>query len=249
MQELRYTISARGKSDEVPVMEFLEENFSRVPLHQIDSLFGFVERCTLYGGRPFVARQLSDADVLAMYGHSIGVRIPLTNLFVSEDEYEQCRRLLEKYHRIGNSIIVTKDSLARWIRRDYPKYQLEASVIKNIDTHEKITVSLELYDTVVLPMRLNVHHDFLSKISEKQRIVLFANAGCGFTCPAKICYRAVSAANKFDGSIDRIKYRCSKTIIPREELGLIDFDLEKLSLMGFKRFKLLHEMPGGIAPF
>jgi hypothetical protein len=244
--ELSYTISARGKTDEIPVMDFLRENFSAIPLKQIDSLFGFVERCTLYGGRPFVRRQLSDADVLAMYENSIGVRIPLTNLFVSDQEYNNFRWLFEKYHRIGNSIISTDDTLASWIRRDYPNYRLEASVIKNIDTYEKIRESLDIYDTVILPMRLNLHYEFLDNIREKQRITLFANAGCAFNCPAKICYQTISGINKFDG---RTQFRCSKATIPREELGMVDFDLKKLSSIGFTRFKLLRSMPGGVTGF
>jgi hypothetical protein len=246
MNDLSYTISARGKTDDVPVMEFLKQNFAGVPLNRIDSLFGFVERCTLYGGRPFIRRQLSDADVIAMHTHSIGVRIPLTNLFVTEDEYKQNKWLLDKYHRAGNSIISTDDDLARWIRRDYPNYNLEASVIKNIDTYEKINESLDLYDTVILPMRLNLNYEFLDKIADKQRITLFANAGCAFNCPAKICYQAISGMNKYTG---KAQFRCSKAIIPREELGMIDFNLEKLSSMGFKRFKLLRAMPGGITGF
>ncbi len=47
---ISFTISARGKAGDVPVMEFLRRNFGTLPLERIDSLFGFVERCTLYGG-------------------------------------------------------------------------------------------------------------------------------------------------------------------------------------------------------
>lgn len=245
VHEISYTISARGKTDDIPVMAFLKGNFGIIPLSRVDSIFGFVERCTLYGGRPFVRRQLSDSDVLAMYEHSIGLRIPLTNLFVSADEYKEYNWLLDKYHRAGNSIITTDDDLARWIRRDYPDYHLEASVIKNIDTNEKINVALGLYDTVILPMRLNLHYDFLDKIAQKRRITLFANAGCAFNCPAKICYQAISGMNKFEGA----KFMCSKATMPREELGMVDFDLEKLAAMGFKRFKLLRVKPGGITGF
>lgn len=245
MNDLSYTISARGKTDDVPIMSFLRDNFGSIPLNQIDSLFGFVERCTLYGGRPFVRRQLSDEDVLAMYENSIGVRIPMTNLFVNEEEYRSYHWLFEKYHRKGNSVISTDDSLARWIRRDYPDYHLEASVIKNIDTYEKISEALDIYDTVILPMRLNLYYDFLDGIVEKKRITLFANAGCAFNCPAKICYQTISGINKGNGT----PFRCSKATIPREELGMVDFDLKKLSSLGFKRYKLLRVKPGGITGF
>ena len=252
-QEIIYTISARGKDGEKPVMDFLKENFSTIPLNQIDSLFGFVERCTLYGGRPFVRRQLNDADVQTMYKHSIGVRIPMTNLFINEDEYKEYSWLFEKYHRIGNSIIVKEDTLARWIRRDYPHYNLEASMIKEIDTYDKITAALDLYDTVVLPMHLNTRYEFLEKIADKHRVMLFANAGCAYNCPARICYRTISLMNKLesasDGIVEKKIFRCSKSTRPRKELGMVDFNLERLSSLGFKRFKLLREIPGGITAF
>jgi hypothetical protein len=242
-----FTISARGKAGEVPVMEFLRRNFGTLPLERIDSLFGFVERCTLYGGRPFSGRQLTDEDVAALYQHSIGVRLPLTNLYVSEEEYREYQWLLEKYHRPGNSIITTADHLAQWIRRDYPHYQIEASVIKNIDTYENIDAALALYDTVILPMKLNIQPEFLAAIpvEEKKRITLFANAGCAFNCPAKICYPAISKMNKFNGA----PFRCSKATVSRKELGMVFFDLNKLRMAGFRRFKLLQPMHGGITGF
>lgn len=98
------------------------------------------------------------------------------------DEYEQNLPLLKKYHRPGNSVIVTNDDLARWIRQDFPAYHVDASVIKNIKTHRKIDEALKLYDSIVLPMRLNEDLEFLEKIEAKDRITLFANAGCALTC-------------------------------------------------------------------
>ena len=65
---------------------------------------------------------------------------------------------------------------------------IDASFIKNIKTHRKTNDVLELYDSVVLPMRLNKDFDFLEKIEAKDRITLFANAGCALTCPSKLCY-------------------------------------------------------------
>lgn len=242
-----FTISVRGNAEDIPVMEFLERNFGGISLARIDSLFGFVERCTLYGGRPFLGPQLSDEDVQALYSHSIGLRLPLTNMYVREEEYREYQWFLEKYHRPGNSVITTVDELARRIRRDYPDYQIEASVIKNIDTYDKIDVALDLYDTVILPMRLNPQFAFLDNIQseKKQRITLFANAGCAFNCPAKICYEAISRMNKFKGA----PFRCSQATMPRPLLGMVSFDLQKLSTAGFRRFKLLQAIPGGTTGF
>ncbi|WP_246028562.1 hypothetical protein [Shewanella atlantica] len=114
-----FTVSARGKSRLEPIGNFLKTNFASLPLSQIESIFGFVERSTLYGGRAFQQRQLSNSDVLQLNEWGIGVRIPMTNHFATRDEYQQNKRILQKYHKPLNSIICTNDDLAQWIRNDF----------------------------------------------------------------------------------------------------------------------------------
>ena len=240
---MQYTISVRGKSEEIPILPFLAKNYPDIPHQEIDSVFGFLERSTLYGGRPFTEPQISDADVSKLYSVGIGVRIPLTNHYAEQEEYRENLPLLEKYHLEGNAVIVTNDDLARWIRADFPKYKIEASVIKNIDTYDEIEKAFEIYDTVVLPMKINEDPDFLTHIENKARITLFANAGCALTCPSKICYPSISKMNKFKGG----EFKCSQTLKYREMHGMIDFDLEKLAALGFSRFKLLRAKPASIA--
>src|SRR3970282_2696590 len=126
-----------------------------MPLAQVDSLFGFVERCTLYGGRFFRAPQLTDADVQAMYAHDIGLRIPFANHIVDEHEYASYAWMFDKSHLPGNAVIVTNDKLARWIRRDFPRYRIEASVIKEIDSHAQIEQRMDLYEHAVRTKRLH----------------------------------------------------------------------------------------------
>lgn len=240
---MQYTISVRGKSTDVPILPFLAKNYPDIPHHEIDSVFGFLEQSTLYGGRPFTETQISDTDVSKLYSVGIGVRIPLTNHYAERDEYEQNLRFLDKYHREGNAVIITNDELGRWIRDDFPLYKIEASVIKNIDSYQEIEHALQLYDTVVLPMKLNEDHDFLIKIENKDPITLFANAGCALTCPSKICYPSISKINKYKGG----EFKCSQTLKYREMHGMVDFDLNKLAALGFSRFKLLRAKPASIA--
>lgn len=238
-----YTISVRGKTADIPIIPFLEKNYPGIPYHEIDSVFGFLEQSTLYGGRPFTEPQLGDADVNRLYAIGIGVRIPFTNHYVTREEYEQNLPLLEKYHRKGNAVIVTNDHLAHWIREDFGTYKVEASVIKNIDKYADIEKALELYDTVVLPMRLNQDEDYLAGVPCKDRITLFANAGCALTCPSKICYPSISRMNKYQGD----EFRCSQSLKYRELHGMVDFDLDRLVALGFNRFKLLRAKPATIA--
>ncbi|MGD9965607.1 MAG: hypothetical protein AB7T59_03740 [Hyphomonadaceae bacterium] len=242
---MRFTISARQKPNEVPILAFLARHFPAVPVAQIDSVFGFVQRTSLYGGRAFSKPELTPYDVGELYYAGVGVRLPLTNHFVSDVEYAEAAPLLTQYHRDGNAVIVTNDKLADWIRRDYPRYRIEASVIKNLKSPERIHQALELYDTVVLPMELNEDEAFLAALPAKDRITLFANAGCALTCPSKTCYISVSKYNKNGAG----EFLCSKTLKEREVLGMVDFDLKRLQELGFERFKLLRSRPGGVTGY
>ncbi len=240
-----FTISARGKDPDVPVFAFLRKEYGTLPLREIDSLFGFAERSTLYGGRVFNKRELSDRDIFQLNNAGIGVRLPMSNHYAERAEYEDNQLLLDKYHRAGNCVIVTNDDLARWIQQDFPKYQIDASVIKNIKTHEKINKALELYDSIVLPMRLNEDFEFLEKIKAKDRITLFANAGCALTCPSKLCYPSFSELNKGKGG----DFQCALMFKDRELKGMVDYPLQPYIDMGFQKFKLLRALPCGVTGF
>ena len=240
-----YTVSARSKRPDVPIFRFLRNNFGNVPLREIDSVFGFVERSTLYGGRAFATRELSERDVHQLNNAGIGIRLPMSNHYVELPEYEANKRLLRKYHRDGNSIICTNDDLARWIRQDFPEYRIDASVIKNLKSLEKIEQAMELYDSVVLPMSVNEDLAFLETIRNKDKITLFANAGCALTCPSKICYVSISKMNKGGDE----EFKCSQTLKWREMHGMVDFPLAPYVQLGFHRFKLLRARPGSITGF
>lgn len=240
-----YTVSARSKPGQTQVFAFLRENYGNLRLNEIDSLFGFVEKCTLYGGRAFMERELSDRDVAQLNGAGIGIRLPLSNHYVDLKEYRLSKWLLHKYHKPGNSVICTNDDLARWIREDFPDYRLDASVIKNIKTHRKIEAAMELYDSVVLPMPVNEDLEFLGQIEDKDKITLFANAGCALTCPSRICYPSISKLNKGRGG----EFLCSQPLKDRDLLGMVDFPLQPYIDLGFHRFKLLRARPSSMTGF
>jgi len=244
--DFTFTVSARSKVPNTPVFLFLRRHFGALPLNRIESLFGFVEKSSLYGGRVFNQRELSDRDVAQLNNAGIGVRLPLSNHFVTREDYEMNRGLLDKYHRKPNSVIVTNDDLARWIGEDFPAYRIDASVIKNIDNARKLEKALKIYDEVVLPMTSNEDTEFLQSIEEPERITLFANAGCAFTCPSKTCYVSVSKLNK---AVPDARFQCSQSMKERELLGMLDFELDSLVEMGFRSFKLLRSRPGGKTGF
>jgi hypothetical protein len=240
-----FTVSARSKPQTAPVLQFLAEEYPRLPLNQVESVFGFVESTTLYGGRRYIGPELSPRDVRALHDCCIGIRLPLSNHSVTRQEYEASAPLLRQHHGKGNSVITVSDELAGWIRADYPLYEIEASVIKDINTLEKLESALRLYDTAVLPMRINLDKAFLDQIPDKKRVTLFANAGCALTCPAKICYGSISKANKRTGE----STACSFGKVPRDLYGMLNFDLTALAGMGFVRFKMLRMREHGLTGY
>ena len=240
-----FTVSARNKPRDMPVFLYLRENYGNLRLDEVDSLFGFVEKSTLYGGRRFTTRELSDKDVSQLNSAGIGIRIPMSNHNVDRKEYRLNLWLLRKYHEPGNSIICTNDDLARWIREDFPDYRIDASVIKNLKTHRKIEAAMDLYDSVVLPMPVNEDLEFLKEIRNKDKITLFANTGCALTCPSRICYPSISKINKGRGG----EFQCSQPLKDRDMLGMVDFPLEPYIELGFHRFKLLRARPDAITGF
>lgn len=240
-----YTVSARNKARDTPVFKYLRDNYGNLRMDEIDSLFGFVEKSTLYGGRAFAQRELSDKDVSQLNSAGIGIRIPMSNHKVDRKEYQLNLWLLRKYHMVGNSIICTNDDLATWIREDFPDYRLDASVIKNLKSHSKIEAAFDLYDSFVLPMPVNEDLEFLAEIKDKDKITLFANAGCALTCPSRICYASISKINKSRGG----EFQCSQPLKDRNLLGMVDFPLEPYIELGFHRFKLLRARPTSMTGF
>ena len=129
---MKYTISGREKPKNEGIISYLQRVHKNIPLNNIDSVFAFVEHSTLYGGRRFIGPELLPDDIQSLYDNSIGFRIPFTNNFVETDEYNLNIYFLNKYHRTNNSIILTNDKLANWIKEDFPEYKLEASIIETI---------------------------------------------------------------------------------------------------------------------
>ena len=253
-QKVTYTISARGKNSFQPILPYFDKYFNYVSRDQINSVFGFAEKCTLYGGRPATIRHLSDKDLHVLEDLEIGFRIPLTNHFFSTKEYVRNLRFLEKYHKRGNSLIIVNNELAKAVRQDFPLYKIEASMIKDIKTQRMIDTALKLFDTAVLSMDVNDNFEFLEKVEQKDRITLFAVAGCAYTCPARTCYRHVSRLNKFLMSknpltnilgfiIFPFKIGCSRRKRKRALLGMVDFDVQRYVSMGYSSFKVMRPNP------
>ena len=243
MKNESYTVSGRNLTHDISISSYLLTTYPFLPIKQIKSIFGFYETpCKLYGGRIFLKKMgsFSDQHIREMQKLNISVSLSLTNHNFDKKVYNESSELLNKFHTKGNSLVIVNDELAKQIKKDYPLYKINASMIKNINSHDKIEKALNIYDYVVLPMELNENIFFLKNIKEKERIILFAHAGCGYNCPKKTCYKSISEINY--GRLDKSSGICSLEFLPRKNLGNIFFDIENLFNLGFSNFKGLSSM-------
>lgn len=241
LPNIRFTVSSRDIRPEFDILTYIKITYIYIGLAQIESVFGStVLPSPLYGGRDYdPLRSLSVDHICKLEENGIGISITLSSQFFTEEYYRASWPLLERLHQRGNSVISVNDKLAERIRHDFPLYTLKASMIKNLDSADKVRQGLDVYDYVVIPMEKNDDDPFLESLPDKDRIFLFANAGCAYNCPARDCYLEISRKNAGKGGTGD----CSRGRIPRPDLGALFFDVAKLASMGFRNFKLL---PNGL---
>jgi len=240
-ERLRFTVSSRRLQFGMDIGLYLKTVYGYCNFTQIESVFGstvFYSR--LYGGRLYHPDQaLTDLHIAFLEEQGIGISLNLTNHFFDQENYVATKPLLQKLHKKGNSIICTNDELALRLKHDFPDYTLRASIIKKLDTLEKIAVALKLYDVVVIPMDKNDDDAFLKAIPEKDRIVIFGNGACAYTCPQRSCYLGIS--QRFVGK--NVSSGCSRNRLPRPDKGNVFFDVIKFADMGYRHIKLVPLMP------
>jgi hypothetical protein len=237
----RLSVSSRRVLPEMNIIDYINVFYMYTDPGHIDSVFGNTARFSrLYGGRPLQKEHsLTPRHIRELEEHGIHLSLTLTNHFFDEDAYRETRELLKEHHKKGNSVICVNDELAFRIKDDYPDYIVKASIIKNIRTLAGVEKYLGLYDQVIIPMDKNDDDRFLSGIKEKTRVVLFGNATCAYTCPARTCYIGFSQIN----AGKPVTSTCSKKNIPRLDTGNVYFDIKKFKKMGFKHFKLVPLAP------
>jgi hypothetical protein len=229
---IKFSVSARNKPTNMFVREFLVQEYGFLRYDQIDTIYGFTkDLIPLYGGRSFKPDfTLTENDLSAMYEDGIGLRLPLSSSLVNKQDYEDSQWFLEKHHREGNVVVVTVKKLAEWIKKDFPLYTIDCSTIKNY-TPKQIDNSFKdgLYDNTVLSARFNDDPNIVN-IKNKDKVIVFANSKCGWTCQTPTCYMQVSQHNK--GLKETFK--CSEDGGPEKVI----FNLKRLIEMGFLHFKL-----------
>ena len=250
-------VSCSARKDFIfPMRDHLDFMISHAKRHgninfsykDIDYVFGFMEGFSpLYGGRGANVPNISKADEYFLYDNNIGIKIPLSNKIFTEQTYQASVSVLTQYHNENNAVIVSNSELAEKIKNDFPKYKIEASAIIDILSEEEFAKCRNdsLYDTYVLPMAANDKIEWLNSIDIKNKIRLFWNVECSYTCPKKVCYSVISKMNL--GKTKNPNFTCSKTDLHMPRTFYNDsikwnefyFDVEKFQKMGFEKFKMI----------
>ncbi|CAK0780662.1 Sulfotransfer_1 domain-containing protein [Gammaproteobacteria bacterium] len=233
----KFSVSARKVSPYLDMGDYLKLYYPYVNKAQIDSVFGFVlYPSPFYGGRPYDTKRALTNIHLAQLGElRVHLSLNLTNHYFDDALYAGSMEFLERHHAEGNSIICTSNRLAKNIKRDFPRYLVRASILKKLNTRERIEAALDIYDQAVLPMEKNDDDPLLESLPWKDRIVLFANAACGYACPDRTCWLGVSQLNQ--GREETAD--CTKTAAERQSFGKVFFDVGKFHRMGYRNFKLV----------
>lgn len=236
-----YSVSARKKLTRQPVGIFLKMAYpDLLKNNEIKTVFGFRERCSLYGGRKFEEEELSEQDIHWLYDHGIGYRIPVQNTAMTFADYQRERPFLKKYHRQGNVLIIAKSDFSEWVRNDYPEYKVEGSFIRRYDNVEKIIEDLKTFDTVVPdPAVFGTDYELLNQLP-RDRVRLFTNAWCGMSCKKRLCYTYLSLVHV--NRTPNVPF-CSEEGVRVETL----YDVDKYKEMGFtlfKSMKISSRLPG-----
>lgn len=234
MRNYTACVSARRKSTDISMLHYITQEYPFLTLDQIESVFGFAEFNSMYGGKLWRAIEVTPEDLIWMYDNNIGYRIPLTNLRTTEQDYEDNRPFLEKYHRKGNSIITVHDWMADRIHNDYPEYTVEASVIKNVKTYNEIITALTHFDTLVPGQVCHEDLKLLESLPDKNRIRLFMQIGCALYCNTHICYTAYSRFNRKESTPLLCATNLEKDA---PEHHITQFDFNKFLELGFTKFK------------
>lgn len=120
---MRYLL-AGAFSKSVPLIKFLSQNI-------VDSkelvVYDGINKCRWNGGR--INRDVYYSDSLIDYYYNKNIKIALTfsnhNIDLSD---KLGNHLLEKFHKKGNALIIVNDELRKYVRENFPQYDLIYSI-------------------------------------------------------------------------------------------------------------------------
>jgi collagenase-like PrtC family protease len=166
-------------------MDIVDEFKKYGCLEQLQSLFGFLFDSPLNGGRLRRDCIRFPLDVIdELNSLRIGYSFTLTNLTVAKEHLEDphTNNMLRRFENPLNGVIVADDSIADYVRINYPGYRLRASCIYDYVTAEEINDACERFDEVCPFPEVNHKPKTLEAIKNKKKVTLFGTSICLNLC-------------------------------------------------------------------
>lgn len=166
------------------------KNYKKYKSYNSITVYDGILNCQWNGGRPndTTLLNLSEIDIQKeeYYKMGWGISLVFSNPKIDLSD-ETGLILLDKFHREGNGIILTNESLRQFLREKYPKYKLTYSITggpgRGTLGDEEIkfySEKIKLYDILVPRLEANLD----SRLSELDvsKIEILLNDNCVYNC-------------------------------------------------------------------
>ena len=223
-----------------PISLFFLRNKDLLDQHSF-IVYDGINNCRWNGGRINRDITYDDGIINYYYKNNIGIALTFTNDMISLDD-SVGNALLEKFHRKGNRIILVNEELRKYVRKNYPKYEITHSITGLGDISVPMSDSdfdrykdLEEKFDFVVPRSEHIFDErFIRLNSNKYEIML--NDTCVYNCRYYgEHFRKIAKQNRIDGNPWETlgEDHCKKV----EECWIPDFDFT----IGDKEAMALHQ--------
>lgn len=218
-------------------------------------VYGNFQHCPWDGGRIFTQTKTASledmVEVLHFYNDelNIPIRYVFTNTLITEEHcYDRrCNLMLELGKNYSNEIVVNSPILEKYIRENYPSYNIISSTTKCLTNQDLALKEIEKdYKLICLDYNLNKNFNFLESIPKEHRekIEILVNPICGLGCPMRAeHYRLNSLYNlTFGKPYNLFECKITETILHPEHFSKTGISheeiVEKYLPLGINNIKL-----------
>lgn len=159
-------------------------------IDELARVFGFLFESPLNGGRIRRDCLVFPMDVIdELNERGIGYSFTLTNLTVAREFFDDphTNKILARFERPINGVIVAHNAVADFIRKQYPGYRLRASCIYDYTEADEINRACERFDEVCVFPEVSDRPEVLAAITNKAQVVLFGTSVCLNRCGKSRC--------------------------------------------------------------
>jgi len=243
---VRYLI-AGAFSRTIPIFEALTKYKGSARILVYDG----INKCKWNGGRINRDVVYNDGTINYYYSKGVGIALTFTNNNIDLTD-PIGNHLLEKFHKEGNAIILVNSRLRKYIRENYPKYEL----IYSITGMGTLNIPLEDIDIQVYHHLESVYdwivprfeHVFDKRADELDRTKweVMVNDTCVWKCKRfdehfKAIARENTLGNEYSEEVEECWIKGFNPDIDSRQ-DAMDIDLEhvnKLKLLGVQSFKII----------